>query len=174
MPCLPLCQGKWNNPYSKVTVQRLEQLTRWILSCYCVSFLLFILHCSRDLMCCAQTGSGKTCAFLLPVVVRLGRSMEQGYLGRKWNDHFDGTAAAPIAIVLAPTRELAIQIELEAEKLCNASGLIACTVYGGSPAPRQLSILATGVDILVGTPGRLQDFIDRGTRSFRLLFLKLN
>jgi hypothetical protein len=59
--------------------------------------------------------------------------MEQGYLGRKWADHFEGNAAAPIAIVLAPTRELAQQIELEAEKLCNASGLISCTVYGGSP-----------------------------------------
>ena len=87
----------------------------------------------RDLMCCAQTGSGKTCAFLLPVVIRLGAAMEQGYLGRKWADHFEGNAAAPIAIVLAPTRELAQQIELEAEKLCNASGLISCTVYGGSP-----------------------------------------
>jgi superfamily II DNA/RNA helicase len=69
-------------------------------------------------------------------VVRLGADLEASHNGRKWAVRFDGDASAPIAIVLAPTRELAIQIELEAEKLCNASGLTACTVYGGSPAPK--------------------------------------
>ena len=116
-------------------------------------------------MCCAQTGSGKTCAFLIPVIVQLGTQMEANRNGRKWAAHFDGTASAPIAVVLAPTRELAIQIELEAEKLCNNSGLTACTVYGGSPAPRQMAKLAGGVDILVATPGRLQDFVDRNIVS---------
>ena len=109
----------------------------------------------RDLMCCAQTGSGKTCAFLMPVVMHL-------QVASKWADHFvNGASAAPSALVLAPTRELAIQIELEAQKLCNGSGILAAVVYGGANARGQLTRLADGVDIVVATPGRLQDFVDR-------------
>ena len=108
-----------------------------------------------DLMCCAQTGSGKTCAFLLPVVSSLAA-------GRSRQQQFQGIASCPAALVLAPTRELALQIEVEAQKLTNRSPIISGVVYGGASARGQLTRLAQGVDILCATPGRLQEFVDRG------------
>ena len=125
---------------------------------------------NRDLMCCAQTGSGKTCAFLLPVVSSLHQRNS-----KQWASKFDDMgirdlntlSCAPKALVLAPTRELAMQIEVEAEKLCNASGVFPAVVYGGANAKGQLMNLAKGMDILVATPGRLQDFVDRHLVSLR-------
>ena len=136
------------------------------------SHALPIALAGRDLMCCAQTGSGKTCAFLLPIVLDIGG----GGPSHRWADHFvNGTAAAPSALVLAPTRELAIQIELEAQKLCNASGVVAAVVYGGAKAGGQLAKLAKGVDLMVATPGRLQDFVDRKLVSLsKIKFLILD
>ena len=63
---------------------------------------------------------------------------------------------------MAPTRELAMQIELEAEKLSNRSALRAVTVYGGADQRKQIRELAVGADIVVATPGRLTDFVERG------------
>ena len=114
-----------------------------------------------DLMCCAQTGSGKTAAFLLPVVVRISSSVPApGRPGLR-----PGTAL-PRALVLAPTRELASQISLEAEKLTFGSELGCCCVYGGAKASGQLSALARGrCAVLVATPGRLTDFLGRALVS---------
>ena len=113
----------------------------------------------KDLMCCAQTGSGKTCAFLLPIVSALGR-------GDRVEQRPDPSGpAASSALVMAPTRELVLQIHLESRKLCNRSGLSAVVVYGGAPARGQLQQLAQGADVLVATPGRLIDFVDRGVIS---------
>ena len=67
--------------------------------------------------------------------------------------------------MLAPTRELAIQIELEAKKLTYKGTLTTVVVYGGADARKQIEQLATACDILVATPGRLIDFIDRGIVS---------
>mmetsp|Transcript_20788 Transcript_20788/g.25181 ORF Transcript_20788/g.25181 Transcript_20788/m.25181 type:complete len:699 (+) Transcript_20788:114-2210(+) len=120
----------------------------------------------RDLMCCAQTGSGKTFAFLLPVVLSLSKTLNQNG-EKKWVDNFEGDSSAPSALVLAPTRELAIQIGIEAEKLCNGSNIHSCVVYGGANAKGQLCELAKGMDLLVATPGRLQDFVDRDLVSLR-------
>lgn len=111
-----------------------------------------------DLMCCAQTGSGKTAAFLVPVVASLGAS------GRKCANLCDSAddPAMPRCIVMAPTRELIQQIHVEALKLCHKSGgLRAVVIYGGAQARQQLSELAQGCDIAVATPGRLTDFVDR-------------
>jgi ATP-dependent RNA helicase DDX3X len=124
----------------------------------------------NDLMCCAQTGSGKTCGFLLPVIARLATAedicaaTESGL-----------RPASPAALVLAPTRELAIQIHHEARRLVfnvntgGGGGGGACfrsvVVYGGADAKGQLRELARGVDVLVATPGRLIDFVDRGVVS---------
>jgi ATP-dependent RNA helicase DDX3X len=109
-----------------------------------------------DLMCCAQTGSGKTMAFLLPICAALaapdGASSTVGTTG----------AARPQAVVMAPTRELAVQIELEAEKLSSRSALRCVTVYGGANQRAQARNLALGVDLIVATPGRLIDFVGRG------------
>jgi len=107
----------------------------------------------HDLMCCAQTGSGKTAAFLVPVCSRLGP--------RQNNSNVRQTSAVPRCIIMAPTRELASQIELEAQKLTNASPLRSVAVYGGADQKKQIKELAMGVDIIVATPGRLTDFCER-------------
>lgn len=105
----------------------------------------------RDIMCCAQTGSGKTAAFLLPAIADYVASPPDPR-GR----------ANPGVLVFAPTRELALQIFGEAKKFCHRSPMRACTVYGGQTIKTQLEELAMGCDILCATPGRLKDFVDRG------------
>mmetsp|Transcript_50800 Transcript_50800/g.114040 ORF Transcript_50800/g.114040 Transcript_50800/m.114040 type:complete len:379 (+) Transcript_50800:3-1139(+) len=108
-------------------------------------------------MCCAQTGSGKTCAFLLPILSCLDLTQAAGTVGCEV-----GEPSAPKAVVLAPTRELCSQIHLEAKKLAFRSQVRAGEVYGGVDAKPQLVDLARGIDIVTATPGRLTDFIDRG------------
>jgi superfamily II DNA/RNA helicase len=105
-----------------------------------------------DLMCCAQTGSGKTCAFLLPVCVSLQKTAPPP---------FANGSVSPRCVVLAPTRELASQIESEAQKLCHDSAVKTVVVYGGASQRQQIRELAFGADIIVATPGRLMDFVDR-------------
>ncbi|CAE7459299.1 DED1 [Symbiodinium natans] len=111
----------------------------------------------KDCMCCAQTGSGKTCAFLLPILSCLDLAQAAGAVGTS-----HGEPSAPKAVILAPTRELCSQIHLEAKKLSFKSPVRAGEVYGGVDAKPQLLDLARGVDIVTATPGRLTDFIDRG------------
>lgn len=73
----------------------------------------------------------------------------------------DEVAAEPLVLIVVPTRELAVQIFNESRKLCYRSMLRPCVVYGGVPLREQMSLLSKGCDILVGTPGRLVDFISR-------------
>jgi ATP-dependent RNA helicase DDX3X len=134
---------------------------------------------NNDLMSCAQTGSGKTCAFLLPVIARLDLYASRGGVvpgaapvpaTAAASPNF-AYAAKPAVVVMAPTRELAIQIHHEARRLVFDDDVTktpprAVVVYGGADAKGQLRELARGVDILVATPGRLQDFVDRGVVSF--------
>lgn len=103
----------------------------------------------RNIVASAETGSGKTLAFLLPIIQRLG-----GH----------GTTRA---LVLAPTRELAIQIEATAKVYGKTAGLRTVAVVGGESLPRQIKALRGGVDILVATPGRLNDLIERGSVDLR-------
>ncbi|KAK6330996.1 hypothetical protein TWF718_003190 [Orbilia javanica] len=119
-----------------------------------------------DLIACAQTGSGKTAAFLAPIISKLmGKiktlaaprgSRGPGGYGRK---------AEPLVLIVAPTRELATQIFLECRKFCYRSFMRPCLVYGGADIRPQRTELEKGCDLVVGTPGRLQDFIDRGNIS---------
>ena len=112
----------------------------------------------EDLMCCAQTGSGKTCAFLLPVCTRLLQKKTTADI----KAGVAAVAATPRCIVLAPTRELVIQIELEAKKICHQIAFLRpVAVYGGASQRNQIRDLAFGADIVVATPGRLTDFVDR-------------
>ncbi|HKP85109.1 MAG TPA: DEAD/DEAH box helicase [Blastocatellia bacterium] len=99
----------------------------------------------RNLAVSAETGSGKTAAFLLPIIERLKQP---------------GTMRA---LVLAPTRELALQIEANAKSYGRAARLRTVAVVGGESAGRQIKALNTGVDILIATPGRLNDLIERGS-----------
>jgi superfamily II DNA/RNA helicase len=103
----------------------------------------------RDVLGRGRTGSGKTYAFLLPIVARL----------------VDGRSArtrAPRALILAPTRELVGQIEVALAPLASAAGLTTRTVFGGVGQGPQVTALRRGVDILVACPGRLEDLIGQG------------
>ena len=99
----------------------------------------------RDVLGRGRTGSGKTYAFALPMLIRLGASTTQRRPGR------------PRALILAPTRELVTQIEAAIAPLAKAMSLRTLTVFGGVSARAQISGLRAGVDILVACPGRLAD-----------------
>src|SRR3989339_172053 len=104
------------------------------------------LAAGRNLMVQSQTGSGKTGAFLLPIIERINPQKK-----------------ACQAIVLVPTRELALQVSREAELLTGESGLRTAVVYGGVKYEPQLEALGAGAPIVVGTPGRLLDHLLKGT-----------
>ena len=114
------------------------------------------LLAGRDLVGQAATGTGKTAAFALPLLNRL----ESGERGK-----------SPSALVLAPTRELAVQVSEAIGKYGAGLGARVLTVYGGQPIGGQLRALQKGVDVVVGTPGRALDHLDRG--SLRLDALKV-
>ncbi|XP_050320855.1 ATP-dependent RNA helicase vasa isoform X7 [Bactrocera neohumeralis] len=108
----------------------------------------------RDLMACAQTGSGKTAAFLLPII--------NGILG----ESCDLSIGKPQAVIVSPTRELAIQIFSEARKFALGSYLKISIVYGGTSSKYQGENIAKGCHILICTPGRLLDFVEKGFITF--------
>ncbi len=113
--------------------------------------------CGRDLLCCAQTGSGKTASFILPIVGILDQASAIENLKKTYQG-----PAAPRTLILAPTRELCSQIFNEAVKFTHKSPFRVVQIYGGVDAKAQLIQLTRGVDIMVATPGRLIDFIERG------------
>lgn len=115
----------------------------------------------RDLMACAQTGSGKTAAFLLPTLSKLFDEGPEKRYQPTPDPRARGDKAYPSALVLAPTRELAAQIYDEAKKFTYRSWVRPCVVYGGADARTQLADLARGCDLLCATPGRLADLIER-------------
>lgn len=121
----------------------------------------------RDLMACAQTGSGKTAAFLFPVLSLLltteGDS-EQPPPSRGYR-----RKAYPSALILTPTRELALQISDEAQKFVYRTGLKAVAVYGGQHIGEQIRNINRGCDLVIATPGRLMDILDRGVISLAMI-----
>ena len=94
----------------------------------------------------AKTGTGKTAAFGIPLIVML-----------------EACGRGPQVIILAPTRELVQQIVVELKRLAGGQDVAVCGIYGGEPIERQLKALGRGVDIVVGTPGRVLDHIERRT-----------
>ncbi|KAJ8448552.1 hypothetical protein Cgig2_012196 [Carnegiea gigantea] len=116
----------------------------------------------RDLMACAQTGSGKTAAFCFPIISGIMRSQQvqkpRGY-----------RTVYPLALILSPTRELSMQINEEAKKFAYQSGVRVVVAYGGAPIGQQLRELERGVDILVATPGRLVDLLERARVSLQMI-----
>lgn len=82
-------------------------------------------------------------------------------LGLGYNEHVDAVRAEPLVLIVAPTRELSTQIFDEARRLCYRSMLRPCVVYGGAPSREQRMELQKGCDVLIGTPGRLLDFMEK-------------
>ena len=117
-----------------------------------------IVIAGRDLMACAQTGSGKTAAFLIPI-------MSQLYSKGPFENSIPTERRKkvyPVALVLAPTRELASQIYEESRKFSYRSVIRPYVVYGGAEVSIQLQNLERGCHVLIATPGRLVDIIARG------------
>jgi ATP-dependent RNA helicase DeaD len=106
----------------------------------------------HDLLGQAATGTGKTAAFALPVLQRLA---------------VDGRGDEPAALVLVPTRELAVQVSQAFHRYGRELGARVLPIYGGQPIGRQLQALDRGVDVVVATPGRALDHIARGTLRLR-------
>ncbi|KEP74491.1 RNA helicase [Microbacterium sp. SUBG005] len=107
----------------------------------------------RDVLARGRTGSGKTIAFGAPLVESILRSQagQRREFGR-----------APKALILAPTRELALQIDRTVQVIARSVGLFTTQIYGGVPQARQVGALKKGVDIIIGTPGRIEDLLNQG------------
>ena len=110
----------------------------------------------RDLMACAQTGSGKTAGFLFPIIMSMIKN------GGKPPPDNARRRVYPEALILAPTRELAQQIHEEGKRFTYGTGIASVVVYGGAEVREQLRQMERGCDLLVATPGRLVDLIERG------------
>ena len=131
------------------------------------AYVLPAVYENTDVIGIAQTGSGKTAAYLIPTISKLmGKAKKlcapRPDLARGFA-RGDGMRAEPLILVVVPTRELATQIFDEARRLCYRSMLRPCVVYGGAPSGEQMDELRKGCDVLVATPGRLQDFLGRAT-----------
>ncbi|WP_330665120.1 DEAD/DEAH box helicase [Tepidibacter sp.] len=106
----------------------------------------------KDVMAQAQTGTGKTLAFLLPILEKI--------------DYNKGVVQG---LIVTPTRELAIQITNEAKKLQEAKGINILAAYGGQDVEKQINKLKGGIHLVIGTPGRLEDHLRRKTINFKNL-----
>lgn len=112
-----------------------------------------ILIAGKDLQAQAQTGTGKTAAFALPILLQIELSMVE-----------------PQALVVVPTRELAIQVAEAFQRYArHLPGFYVTSIYGGQDYPTQLRALRRGAQVIVGTPGRLMDHLRRGSLSFEKL-----
>lgn len=100
----------------------------------------------NDILASAQTGTGKTAAFLIPTLMRLSKSERKG---------------SARALILVPTRELAMQVAAETAKIGRYTGLVSVCVYGGVPYQIQNRQIAKKYDILIATPGRLIDYLEQ-------------
>ncbi|KAK3730495.1 hypothetical protein QZH41_015699 [Actinostola sp. cb2023] len=109
----------------------------------------------RDVVACAQTGSGKTAAFLLPMIARIHHIT--GVLSSK-----SKLLRHPLGLILAPTRELCMQIEKQAKELIQGlTNMRTALIVGGLPLPPQLHRLQMGVQMIIATPGRLLEILSR-------------
>lgn len=108
-----------------------------------------IVRSGRDLIACAQTGTGKTAAFVLPIIEHIATCPT-------------GKGDPPLALILTPTRELAIQIEENIREYGRHVGIRSCVLLGGISSGPQIDSLRRGVDIVTATPGRLIDLVEQG------------
>ncbi|KAI0019896.1 P-loop containing nucleoside triphosphate hydrolase protein [Xylariomycetidae sp. FL0641] len=136
---------------------------------YCIP----AIKMGHDMIAIAQTGSGKTAAYLIPILNHLmGKAKKLAAPRPSVRAFSEGTAqrvrAEPLVVIVCPARELAIQIFNEARKFCYRTMLRPCVVYGGGPLRDQIDSLQRGCDVLVASPGRLVDLMERpDVLSFR-------
>jgi superfamily II DNA/RNA helicase len=116
----------------------------------------------KDVLGRGRTGSGKTIAFGAPLVERLmeNNGGKDRQVGRK-----------PRALILAPTRELAMQIDRTVQPIARSVGLFTTTIVGGVPQYKQVSALQRGVDIIIATPGRVEDLVEQGRLDLSNVFV---
>ncbi|KAK5717381.1 hypothetical protein LTR15_009275 [Elasticomyces elasticus] len=120
-----------------------------------------------DIVAVSQTGSGKTAAYMIPVLSRLmGKAKKlcapkPNYADPSYNPKFSMVRAEPLVVIVVPTRELAMQIFDEARRLCYRSMLRPCVAYGGLPMGITCEELGKGCDILIATPGRLCHLMEK-------------
>ncbi|KAI1804788.1 DEAD-domain-containing protein [Daldinia bambusicola] len=129
---------------------------------YCIP----AIKMGHDLIAIAQTGSGKTAAYLIPILNQLMGKVKKLAAPRPSPQSFNNNTAKyiraePLVLIVCPARELAIQIFDEARKFCYRTMLRPCVVYGGGPIQEQLQQIGRGCDVLVATPGRLIDIMQR-------------
>ncbi|WP_394147555.1 DEAD/DEAH box helicase [Shewanella atlantica] len=123
-----------------------------------------VILAGKDIMAGAQTGTGKTAAFALPILQKLSDNLMTG------SEAGDAVHPKPVqALILTPTRELALQVYQSFGKYGKDSGLDTAIVYGGVSIDAQADTLKAGVDILVATPGRLLDHLRRGSLTLKQL-----
>ncbi|KAI9883393.1 MAG: hypothetical protein M1823_004844 [Watsoniomyces obsoletus] len=129
---------------------------------YCIPAIMQ----GNDVWAVAVTGSGKTAAYLVPMLSKLMGKAKIMAARRPnpatYDPYRDAVRAEPLVVIVAPTRELATQIFDEARRFCYRSMLRPVVVYGGAPMHEQIADLKRGCDVLIGTPGRLCDLMDRG------------
>lgn len=120
-----------------------------------------VIIAGRDLIGIAETGSGKTAAFILPIICQILRlpSLDEDTM-------LDG----PYSLILAPTRELALQIEQEARKFCQPLGLRTVSIVGGHSMAEQSVHMRKGVEIVIATPGRLRDCLEQHVLALNQCF----
>ena len=131
----------------------------------------------RDVLGRGRTGSGKTIAFGAPLVERLlglaasqpvaQDAREQKLVRGERAPKRRQQGRNPRALILAPTRELALQIDRTVQPIAQSVGLFTTQIYGGVPQTRQVGALQRGVDIVIGTPGRIEDLIEQGRLNLR-------
>ncbi|KXJ93173.1 P-loop containing nucleoside triphosphate hydrolase protein [Microdochium bolleyi] len=162
-PVLTFC----NPPLDDHLIRNIE-LSRYTIPTPVQKYSIPIVMGGRDLMACAQTGSGKTGGFLFPILSQAFQTGPStvppqaggGGYGRQ-------RKAYPTSLILAPTRELVSQIYDESRKFAYRSWVRPCVVYGGADIGSQLRQIERGCDLLVATPGRLVDLIERGRISLQ-------
>ena len=112
----------------------------------------------KDMICIAKTGSGKTCGFLLPSFHQ--HLQEQPGGAPNFSRGRGGPRVNPVLLVLAPTRELSVQIMEECQKFGRAIGMRSVCCYGGSAKHPQIAALERGLEVIIATPGRLNDLLE--------------
>ena len=151
--------SKEEKKLGKLSKFRIHKETRKLLKERGVKFLFPIqymtfdhIYDGKDVIGQARTGTGKTLSFVLPLLERL---VAEGELRKS-------RGRPPVVLVMAPTRELANQVHSEVKALFSED-LSSFCIYGGSPYEPQETAIARGLDVLVGTPGRILDHMGRGT-----------